>query len=191
MATDGVPKRQLLILGLLLVTLAAVVAYTLGGDEPAAPAPPASNRQRGRPLAANGSAALPPEQALDVRIEALSAAKPEPGEAERNPFRFRPKPPPPAPKPEPAARPVPTNPEPPPGPPPPTPPPPILLKFIGVIEAPRTGKIAVLKDERGVYHGREGEIIEGRYRIVRIGVESIVMEYEDGRGRTTIRLTGQ
>jgi hypothetical protein len=42
-----------------------------------------------------------------------------------------------------------------------------------------------------VYHGREGETIEGRYRIVRIGQESIVMEYEDGRGRTTIRLTGQ
>ena len=39
--------------------------------------------------------------------------------------------------------------------------------------------------------GREGEIIDGRYRLVRIGVESVVMEYVDGRGRTTIRLSGQ
>lgn len=187
MATDRIPKRQILILGLLLVTLAAVVAYTLSGDEPAAPAAPASNRQRGRP-AVNGGATLPPEQALDVRIETLSAAKPEPGEAERNPFRFRPKPPPPTPAPPPQPAPPPVEP---PGPPPPAPPPPIPLKFIGVIESPRAGKIAVLKDERSVYHGREGEIIEGRYRIVRIGVESIVMEYVDGRGRTTIRLTGQ
>jgi hypothetical protein len=190
MATDRLPKRQLLILGLLLVTLAAVVAYTLGGDEPATPAAPASNRQRGR-AAGNGSQALPPEQALDIRIETLSEAKPEPGEAERNPFRFRPKPPPAAPAPP---RPQSVDPPPPPvppGPPPPVPPPPIPLKFIGVIESPRAGKIAVLRDDRSVYHGREGETIEGRYRIVRIGVESIVMEYEDGRGRTTIRLTGQ
>ena len=39
--------------------------------------------------------------------------------------------------------------------------------------------------------GREGDIIDGRYRLVRIGVESVVMEYLDGRGRTTIRLSGQ
>jgi hypothetical protein len=187
MGTDRMPKRQFLILGLLLVTLAAVAAYTLGRDEPAAPASRASNRQRGS--AANGTPALPPEEALDVRIETLSGTKPEPDAAERNPFRFRPKPPPPAP-PQAAPDPRPPPPQPPPGP-PPVVVPPIPLKFIGVIESSRAGKIAVLKDDRGVYHGREGETIEGRYRIVRIGQESIVMEYEDGRGRTTIRLTGQ
>lgn len=190
MATERVPKRQILILGLLLVSLAAVVAYTLGGDKPAAPAAPASNRQRGRP-AANGGEALPPEQALDVRIDLLTAAKPEPGAAERNPFRFRPKPPPPAPAPEAPPQEV-TPPAPPPPPPGLAPPPPIPLKFIGVIESARAGKIASLRDERGnVHQGREGAVIEGRYRIVRIGAESIVMEYEDGRGRTTIRMTGQ
>jgi len=70
------------------------------------------------------------------------------------------------------------------------PPPPITLKFIGTIEAPGVGKLAALSDGKFVYRGREGDIIEGRYRIVKIGVESIVMEYLDGRGRQTIRLTG-
>ena len=41
------------------------------------------------------------------------------------------------------------------------------------------------------YYGREGEVIEGRYRIVKIGVESIELAYLDGRGRQTIRQTGQ
>jgi len=49
----------------------------------------------------------------------------------------------------------------------------------------------VLSDARGVYYGHEGEIVEGRYRILRIGVESIDLAYVDGRGRQTIRQTGQ
>ena len=43
-------------------------------------------------------------------------------------------------------------------------------------------------DARG---GVEGEIILGRYQILKIGNESIEMAYPDGRGRQTIRLTGQ
>ena len=40
------------------------------------------------------------------------------------------------------------------------------------------------------FQGEEGDIIEGRYRILKIGVESIELAYLDGRGRQTIRLTG-
>ena len=40
-------------------------------------------------------------------------------------------------------------------------------------------------------HGKEGDIIDGRYRILKIGTESIEIAYLDGRGRQTIRLTGQ
>ena len=40
----------------------------------------------------------------------------------------------------------------------------------------------MLSDGRGVYQGREGEIIEGRYRILQIGIESIDLAYLDGRG---------
>ena len=77
------------------------------------------------------------------------------------------------------------------GPPPPPPPPPITLKFIGlIVEAGAGGRIAVLSDGRFVFHGRPGDIIEGRYRVVRIGDESLEMEHVDGRGRQTIRLSG-
>ena len=69
-------------------------------------------------------------------------------------------------------------------------PPRIALKFFGRIETPK-GLVAALSDNRGVYYGREGETIEGRYQILNIGVESIDLAYLDGRGRQTIRLTGQ
>ncbi len=73
----------------------------------------------------------------------------------------------------------------------PPPPPPIPLKFIGTVEPTPGDRVAALSDCRYTFRGREGDIVDGRYRLVRIGVESIVMEYLDGRGRTTIRLNGQ
>jgi len=88
------------------------------------------------------------------------------------------KPPPPDPEPGPE--------EPPPGPPPP---PPIPLKFIGIVEK-QGFKVAAMSDCRSTYYGSEGEIVDGRYRLVRIGIESLVIEYVDGRGRTTVRLEG-
>jgi hypothetical protein len=41
-----------------------------------------------------------------------------------------------------------------------------------------------------LFKGREGEVVAGQYRILKIGVESVEMAYLDGRGRQTIRLTG-
>lgn len=66
----------------------------------------------------------------------------------------------------------------------------IQLKFIGTLDADSLGRVAVLSDGEFVYHGRAGDVIEGRYRIVRIGVESIELETVDGTRRQTIRLTG-
>jgi hypothetical protein len=130
-----------------------------------------------------------------VRLGALEGQRPDLVDSTRNPFRFQPRAPVPSaargavaapqphvPVPAAAAAGGPSGGQPPPA--------PILLKFIGVIESAGAGKIAALSDGRFVYHGREGEVIEGRYRIVKIGVESIVMEHIDGRGRQTIRLTG-
>ena len=94
-----------------------------------------------------------------------------------------------------AARPAPVPvplPEGPPVPEGPPPPPPIPLKYIGLLEeGPGKGKIAAFSDCRTTMRGREGEIIGGQYRLVRIGLESVVLEYVDGRGRTTIRMSGQ
>jgi hypothetical protein len=80
---------------------------------------------------------------------------------------------------------------PPPLPPGPPPPPPIALKYIGVLETAQ-GKVAIFKDSGGnIIDGKEGAIIDGRYRLLKIGVESADLAYADGRGRQTIRLSGQ
>jgi hypothetical protein len=73
----------------------------------------------------------------------------------------------------------------------PPPPPAIALKFIGMVQTASGMKIAVLSDGKRVIQGREGEQIEGRYTILKIGTESLDIAYIDGRGRQTIRLTGQ
>jgi hypothetical protein len=51
-------------------------------------------------------------------------------------------------------------------------------------------KIAVLSTLGHQIYAKEGETIEGRYKIWRIGTESIDISYLDGRGRKTIRLSG-
>jgi hypothetical protein len=89
-----------------------------------------------------------------------------------------------------ARRPAPTVPEAP-MPPQPPPVPPIPYRFIGVLSGAGPGRIAVLTDGKTVVHGRVGQEVEGRYRIVHIGEESIQIEHIDGRGRQTLRLLGQ
>jgi hypothetical protein len=79
------------------------------------------------------------------------------------------------------------------GPPPVPPPPPIPLRYIGFLQPQNgPGRIAVLSDGRGnVIDGKEGDVIDGRYRLLRIGNDSADLIYLDGRGRQTIRLSGQ
>ena len=121
-----------------------------------------------------------------MRLDALKSVGSDFGPVERNLFRFRvaavQAPQPGGAVPRPAAPVVAAG---------PVGPVPITMKFIGVVEESVAAlRIAVLSDTRGVYEGREGDVIEGRYRIVRIGEESIEMSYVDGRGRQTIRLSG-
>jgi len=128
-----------------------------------------------------------------VRLDALTASREEPNQAKRNPFRFyQPPPPPPPPKvfiPPPPEVTGPIVPREPAGPPPP---PPIPLKLLGIVERANGVKWAVLSDGKSApQHGKEGDVIDGRYRIVKIGTESIELTYVDGRGRQTVRLTGQ
>jgi hypothetical protein len=129
-------------------------------------------------------------ESLDVRLEALNGPAPDNAEGGRNPFRFRPPPPPPAPPPPPP-RAVERQPEGPPEPTGPPPPPPIPLKFIGIVEVKPGDRVAAFSDCRSTTHAREGQAVFGQYRLVKLGLESVVMEYLDGRGRETIRLSGQ
>ncbi len=50
--------------------------------------------------------------------------------------------------------------------------------------------VAVLSDGADILYGREGELVDGRYRIIKINVESVEVSYADGRGRRVIPLTG-
>ena len=63
------------------------------------------------------------------------------------------------------------------------------LTFIGFVESPGIeGRVVVLTDGEVVYHGRVGDVIDGRYRIVGTGLESVDVERIDGGGHQTIRL---
>jgi hypothetical protein len=186
-------RTRWLQLGLLGVILVAVVYFfVLPATSPATVAPGAVPAAGGRGGAR--SAARP----IDVRLDALGKPAPpaDPEASRRNPFRMGAATPPPAPegtvasrlppKPTGPVAPVPT------GPPPPPPVPPIPYRFIGVLSGvPGQGRIAVLTDGRTVVHGTVNSVIEGRYRIVQIGEESLQIEHADGRGRQTIRLLGQ
>ena len=183
-ASGGRPRPALLIA--LAAVMALVFVWWVTSGKSAAPTPtPSKPRSPGQTAAPAGSGDL------TVRLDALKQPRPSAEGGSRNPFRFYTPPPPPSPPTE-TAKPVPTLPpveEPPSGPPQPAP---IPLKYIGLMEGvPGQGKVAAFSDCRTTMRGREGEIIAGQYRLVKIGVESVVLEYVDGRGRTTIRMSGQ
>lgn len=158
---------------------------------PASPAPSAAVPAapvRGAQQTSKPGAIAP---VASVKLDRLTAARQGPSERERNPFRYQPKVVPPPPKPVVVSTPdlteaprpaVPTG---------PPPPPPIPLKFLGFVVRENGEKWAVLSDGKAQMHGREGDIVDGRYRIVKIGAESIELTYADGRGSQVIRLTGQ
>ena len=174
----------------LLVAFAVVVALALISWLPGKSAAPSSTPSNPRTASKAKTADNVQPGDLEVRLGALKEERPAPQSNDRNPFRFFVKPPP---APTPAVNPV-APPSPAPentGPPPPPPPPPIPLKYIGLLEEKGGVKLAAFSDCRSTMRAHEGDIIAGQYRLVKIGVESVVMEYVDGRGRTTIRLSGQ
>jgi len=159
------------------------------------PSTPAATAVVNATAAARPASARPAQDAGGpvgpVKLDALTSGRAEPGGDARNPFRFKPKAAPPPP-PQPVTPPSSEAPKPvvPTGPPPP---PPIPLKFIGVLERANGVKWAILSDGKSPapLYGKDGDIIDGRYTIVKIGAESIEMTHVDGRGRQVIRLNGQ
>lgn len=181
---SGLLRREVLIP--LLVVLLGGGAYV---TKPWSSDTPAPTRQAAPATDARaGQKTVGP--VADIRLDLLTATGSENAAVSRNPFRFQQRAvaaPPPSRRVTPPpviAPPVPTG---------PPPPPPITLRFIGLIEAPpNTGRVALLSDGRGgLMHGREGDTVDGRYKMLRVGTDSIEMAYVDGRGRQTIRLSGQ
>jgi hypothetical protein len=184
MATD---RQKQLLLGVLLIALAVAGYRAIATTSRTA----TSSSNRTRATSSGGGGTTAGSTAPDVHLDALDSERPKPVDAERNLFSFKPKAAPLAPAagngPGVAPPPV-VAPTPPAG---SAPLPPIPLKFIGTVNREGKPTIAVLSDGQGLpLYGVEGGIVAGRYRILRIGVESIEMSYLDGRGRQTIRLTG-
>jgi hypothetical protein len=180
--------RRKLLMGGGIVTALVLAIWMMGPASPApsAAVPVASARDAQQATKPGAIAPVAP-----VKLDALTAERQGPSERERNPFRYQPKaapPPPPPIKPVPIPTPdVTETPKLPPVP----PVAPIPLKFIGILERANGEKWAVLSDGKVTMHGRDGDIVDGRYKIVKIGTESIELTYADGRGRQTVRLTGQ
>ena len=182
----SVPSNRTIAIGGVFAVL--IVAVVMGRDDATSDAVQTS----ARPGAAAQSAARRDMPVADVKLELLHQHKAEREASERNLFRFEARAAavapagPPRPAPAPVAPPVVV----PAGPPPP---PPIPLRFIGLVDAPtQAGRLAILSDGRGnVFYGKDGDIIEGRYRVLHVGPETAELSYLDGRGRQTIRLTGQ
>jgi hypothetical protein len=178
--------RQVIWLVALLAALAVLLVYQVRqfGPRGEAGRPAQAGQGSVRVATARDRAAAVPEPSLSA-LRALASA-PEPAIV-RNPFRDRPVAPPVLPPS--SARPggavaIAAQ-----GPPLPPPPPPITLKLVAIIRG--AGKpMAALSDGRDVFYGREGEVVEGRYKIIKINVESIDISYVDGRGQRRLGLTG-
>ena len=178
-------------LALLLVLLigGAVGYWMWPWAAPTAGTPGASSAGTGR-----GAQAGSGDGVSDLNVDLLKRQRSELSAPDRNPFRFERRASAAAPaRPQAVRRPAPVQ-EVPVGPLPPPPPPPIPLRYIGYLQ-PRdavASRVAVLSDGRNnVFNVREGEVIEGRYRLLRVGNDSADLIYLDGRGRQTIRLSGQ
>ena len=182
-------ERRQLILGAAIVVVLGLAAWTLWPSTPTSGGPATTQaRTRGERPSQKGASGGPVDA---VKLETLREGREGPGVAARNPFRFQPKAPPPTPRDSTPVmtetpRPVPSGPA---GPPPM---PPIALKLIGVLERASGVKWAVMSDGKSApMYGKEGDILDGKYLIVKVGTESVEMTYADGRGRQVIRLNGQ
>jgi hypothetical protein len=131
-----------------------------------------------------------------LKLDLLAKVQQVPMEGgSRSLFEFGQPPPPPAPKvtikpgPVAEAKPEPPKPAPPAGPPPTPPPSPIPLKFYGYAGTTRDGaRRAFFLDGDDIFTPAENEIIKGRYKIIRIGVNSAVVEDETNKNQQTLPL---
>jgi hypothetical protein len=173
----------------LLIVLLVVLVWTLyfrTSTPPAETMRATSNEKGARRVTPSGAAS---SAAPEVHLEALSAERPKPDQISRNLFQFKTVPQAPrggsgsAPAAAAAApAPVPT------GPPPPPPLPPIALKLTGTGSQGNGPRVAFLTDTFGrPIVAREGETVEGRYKVLKVNPSSVDIAYLDGRGQQTIR----
>lgn len=188
--TPSARTRAILAAGAGAVVVAAAMSASDNDPAPRAAASVAQNRRA--PNQTRGESG----PVSELKLGLLRRSAPGMDEPARNPFRFQERlaedpsrssgaaggpsraviPPPAAPaKPGPPALPS------------------IPLRYIGLVDAPsQSGRVAILSDGRGnVFQSKEGDTIEGRYRVLKVGPDTVDLAHVDGRGQQTIRLSGQ
>jgi len=166
--------KFLILAALVVVFLAVNFRGFFGGSAPSAPASAtASSARTSKPESRIPDA--------DLRLQSLEPS-PETtvGEIGRNIFEYGHRPAPPGPvaqvKQEDTA-------------PPPPPPPPPPVRFYGFAEGSASGNRRVfLTDGEGVFVAKQGDVILRRYRLTRIGNDSIDIEEISGANRWTVKM---
>ena len=196
-------RRQIIILVVLLVVAAVSVgrmvfswgrpaaeASTAAAAPPPAPAQPAGRPavmvrgRRGAPPVPAG--ALAPSADPRLRLDLLKYSEDMQYEGKgRNIFEAKmeeiPKPITPVAKaPEPPSVPIPTG---------PPPPPPINLKFFGFANRPGEAKKIFLSKNEDVFIAGEGDIVDRRYKVIRIQPNAVEVEDVLNNHRQTLPLT--
>ncbi len=182
-------RKQVAIAGLLAV-LALLVLFRAFRGSAAAPADrPAAQTQAARQaqrVVPGKRLVAPPSNSLDptLNLELLKGSEETEYEGKgRNIFRAQAEAPPIE---KPVAPVVTQRPVVPQGPPPP---PPINLKFFGFASKPGETKRVFLSDGDDVFIAAEGEIVNRRYKVLRIGQSSVDIEDVLHNNRQTIPLT--
>ena len=183
------PERTRLIALIVLLAIAGVAWFYMSNSSaplplPTLPGRSASNRPAvprdlsgaNRPGAAQ--AVVKPTVPEPLKLADLEKVPDEP-EAGRNPFRFGVKYVPPQPTPVFTPAPVVT--------PPPPPPPEVKLKLSIVMDDPFGRRRGYFVDPTGaMFEAIDGQIVDGRYRVVKVDRGSAIVEFLDGSGRRTL-----
>ncbi|HXT71791.1 MAG TPA: hypothetical protein VN700_18690 [Vicinamibacterales bacterium] len=189
---SGAERTRLTVLLALLGIAGAVWYYRSSSNEPVPPpslggagrTPPTPAPQpRDSRGAARATPAPRPTTPQALKLTELEQVPDEP-QAGRNPFRFGVKViPPPPPRPQPQYTPPVI------APPPPPPAPEVKLSLKSVMDDYYGKKRAFLVDPSGtMFVGVDGQVIDGRYRLVKVESRSAIVEFLDGTGRRTLIL---
>ena len=169
----GAENRKELIAAVVIGTLAIVlfVRMVLGpSGSGATPTARPQTQAKGRPAGAKSGKA-PSTASLDptLRLDLLQASESTEYHGDgRNIFRPYEPPPPPIPKPvAPVVAQVPQG---------PPPPPPITLKFFGFASRPGEARKIFLADGDNIFTAKEGDIVNRRYKILKISANSVEVE---------------
>jgi hypothetical protein len=142
---------------------------------------------------AKNAAAQAKRAALDIPVSVeLAALEPSTEssspESGRNPFRFGEPPPPP----KPPYVPPPKLADPPPYVPPPPPTPQVELTLVVTMLVADGDFRANFKDKKtgAQFTGKEGDIIDGRYRLIKVLDKQAIVSFLDGSGRRTLHTGG-